>query len=475
MAQEWTVASPSPRMAELEEKRKLTRALLSGTAGMKAAGRIWLPEHPGEVGTGNYEVRLRGNVLTPFVEQAISKGNGKLFAKPIALTDVLPELLPLLENIDLQGRDFNSFAMSVVKSAWADGVSYVLVDKPVAADVKTVADEKIKGIRPYAIHIEAANLLEVLTEMINGALTIVRVRIKECSRVQDGQWGYRDQERVRVLERLADGTVIYQLWEERENVSGGKKEWAVVEEEITAMKRINLVAIYTNRVGFFEGEPAFQATAELNLAHWRVTSELQTTVTMSCFEMATFFGFEEGFVPKVGPCQSVISTDPEAKAGWMSPSGKGAEIAANYLKDIEARVETASANLRIESPGKVTATAAAIDSEETCAGLKAIAECNSDAFELMLQYFAELIGTDPAKAGTVKINDEFGQRRGTDAGLTSLDKALALGKLAEESYWEIMAWRNETPPTFDVALNHERLAAEGPPLSTLSARTQGDI
>jgi len=471
------VSTPSPVYIELEERRALTRDLLGGTPAMKRAGRKWLPEHPGEIGGGNYNLRLAGNVLTPFTAQAIDKANGKLFAKQITLTDVPPQIAALMEDFDLQGRDFNAFAMDATRSAWADGVTYILADeqKP-DKKIVTAADRTAANLRPYAVHIKACCLLDpVVSEMIGGKRTITRIRIKECTQVPDGKWGYREQERIRVLERWPDGSIIYQIWEEQETANG--KEWVMIEEDITAMKQIYLIALYTNRTGFMIGEPAFQATAELNLAHWRVTSELQNTVTMSCFEMLAATGVtKEDWSGDVGPNKIARCVAPDGKFYWLSPSGSGAKIASDYLKDIEARIESAGASLRVERAGNVTATAAAIDSEEGCAGLKAVAECNSDALELLLQYFAEMLGLDTKKAGSVAINTDFGAAKGSDAGLTSLDKALALGKLSEESYFEIMGWRGETPSDFDIELNRERLAAEGPSLGTLTNRNaQGDI
>lgn len=476
MDQKITVATPSPIYLELAAKRELTDDLLLGTPGMKRAGRKWLPEHPGEVGGGNYSLRLAGNVLTPFTAQAIDKANGKLFAKQITLTKIHPQIAALMEDFDLQGRDFNAFAMDAMRSSWADGVTYILADeqKP-SSKIVTSADRIAANLRPYAVHIKACCLLDpVVSEMIGGKRTITRIRIKECTQVPDGKWGYREQERIRVLERWPDGSIIYQIHEEQETANG--KEWVMIEEDITAMKQIYLIALYTNRTGFMIGEPAFPATAELNLAHWRVTSELQNTVTMSCFEMIAGTGVKpEEWNGGVGPNKRLSAEDPLAKFYWLSPSGQGAKIASDYLKDIEARIESAGASLRVERAGNVTATAAAIDSEEGCAGLKAVAECNSDALELLLQYFAEMLGLDTKKAGSVAINTEFGAPTGTQIGLQELGKMRLSGDISRKAYLAEMVRRGELDKQFKVDENEEDLSQEGVPLGTLSARTQGDI
>lgn len=466
-----TVADMTPRMAALEEKRQLTRALLGGTKEMIKQGKKWLPQHPGE-SPGNYAVRLESNTLTNFTEQAIDKAKNRIMSKPIALTDTPPEIEPLLEDIDLQGRDLNAFMMDVARQSFADGIAYVLVDKPNVGEVKTVADEKAAGVRPYAVQVPACCLLEARAEIINGVQTLTRVRIMECVTVPDGEWGYADKTRVRELLRQPTGEIIYRIWEEQQKANSTDKEWVVVEEGTTAMKRISLVPFYTNRVGYMEGEPAFQSTAELNLDHWRVKSEQKNALTMNCFEMLAATGVPADWVAKIGAAQVQVSSDPDSKFYYLSPSGKGVEMAANYLKDIEAQIETAKASLRVENGGRVSATAAALDSEEGCAGLKAVAEGFSDSLELMLSYMTEMMGMDPTKTGDVSVNTDFGAKHGSDIGLQEIGKARLAGDLSRKSYIDVLKWRAELPAEFDVDANDEELAKEGPDMSQLTMKPQ---
>lgn len=473
MTEAANVSTPSPRVAELEAKRALVRDLLSGTEGMIAAGKRRLPQHPAE-SDGSYRVRLEGNTLTNFLAQAIEKANSRIFAKEITLTDIPSEIEPLLENIDLQGRDLNSFAMDVLQQAFADGVSYILVDKPLALDVKTKADEAASGIRPYAVHVQACCLLEVMAEMIAGVQTITRVRIKECSQVPNGEWGYVEQDRIRVLIRdAATGAIGFQLWEEQQKQDARGQtytEWVKVDEGATGMKRIALVAVYTKRVGFMEGLPPFQATAELNLDHWRVKSEQKAALTMNCFEMLAATGVPDGWTAVVGPSKVQIATDPEAKFYYLSPSGAGVTLSAEYLKTIESQIDTASASLRVENGGNVTATAAALDSEEGCAGLKAVAEAAGDSLETMLSYFAEMMGLDPEKTGEVDVNSDFGAKKGSDVGLQELGKMRIAGDISRDSYIAELIRRGELAPDFDVAANDEEINQEGPSLASMTAK-----
>lgn len=473
MTQNVDVSTPSPRMAALEKKRQLCRDLMGGTTAMIDAGEKWLPKHPGE-SDKNYHVRLNGNILTNFLEQAIGKQVGKIFSKAIAIGDNVPEpIKTICENIDRQGRGLDAFAMDVAKKAFTDGISYILADMPKVAGVKTLAEEKAAGIRPYAIHIEACCVLEVLSEMIGGIETITRVRIMECvSRPVANSWEYATVEQIRVLKRVEVQTetgpkvvVAYELHQKNE-----KKEWVMIEDGATTLKRIALVPIYTNRCGFMEGQPPNQAIAELNLRHWRSTSEQINALSFQRFAMLSATGVGVDDTIEVGPSKVLKSTNPNAKFDYVEPTGKGVEMGSKDLESIEKQIETASAQLRIERGGQVTATAAAIDSAEGNAGLKAVANGIKDSVEQLFMLFAEMLNLGDDAGGEVTVNTDFGQAKGTPQGLQEIVKLRANGDISRKKTLEVMKWRGEIAEDFDADTNEEELQDEGPALGMITPK-----
>jgi hypothetical protein len=468
-----TVADPSPRVAYLESKRQLCRALMGGTDEMIAQGQTWLPKHPAE-SEKNYQLRLKGNILTNFLEQAVDKAAGKIFSKPIALGEnVPPDITTLCENIDRQGRGLDAFMMDVTKSTFTDGVSFILGDMPPDTGAQTLADEKAMGKRPYAIHVKAENILETVSEMIGGVDTLTRVRIRECtSKPVPDSWEYATIDQVRVLElvQVEDGyRVAYSLWQQAKE----SKDWMKVEEGLTTFQRIALVPVYTNRVGFCEGLPPFRSTAELNLRHWRSMAEQINALTFQRFAMLSAVGVSEDSTIETGPSKLLKSPNPEAKYAYVEPTGKGVEMGRLDLESIEAAIETASVNLRIERAGEVTATAAALDSAECNAGLKAVAGGIGDSIEQLFQHFAMMLGLGPDAGGEVAVNDDFGERKGTDAGLQEIGKYRALGDISRTQALQTLIWRGELPPDFDIELNAEEIDSEGPPLASFTNNNDG--
>lgn len=468
VAQGKTVADPSPRVAELEDKRKMVRAIMGGTEHLRTL-REYLPQHPAE-SDGVYSQRRKRAFLDNFVGVAIDKATGKLFGKEVTVDGAPSEIESLIENIDRQGSALHPFLMDVGKVAFRDGISFVLVDVPRADGVQTLADEKALGVRPYAVHIKTDQLLETLSEMIGGVSTLTRVRILETVvEPVPGGWDYTGTDQVRVWIREPSGLVRWELYRQL----GEKKEWTLADEGVTSFKSIYLIPFYTNRVGFCEGEPPFQNIAESTIEHWQWKSEHAHALSMCCFGMYTAVGVPDDFSFQVGPAKAHVASSPNARFGVLETSGAGVTLAATELKAIESRIETAGVNLRVENAGKVTATAAALDSDDTNAALKAVAKGFSDSVGLMLQAFAEIMGLNPDQAGGAHVNDDFGTKKGTDGGLVEIGKARALGDISRAGYLRALQWRGELPEDFDIDANDEELSAAEPALGAIGGDNQG--
>ena len=123
-------------------------------------------------------------------------------------------------------------------------------------------------------------------------------------------------------------------------------------------------------------------------------------------------------------------------------------------------IETVGAMLRVERAGQVTATAAAIDSEETNASLKAVALGIKDSIEELFQHFARILGLGEDAGGEVVVNTDFGAPRGTDAGLNTLAALNMAGKLSDLRMLAELQSRGELSPDFDHEKNADELTLE---------------
>ena len=458
-----TVETPAPNIADLEQHRQLIRDIAGGSAAMR--NKRYLCKYPAEE-MADYEARCARTFLDNFVDLAINKATGKIFAKPIILDNIPADIDILLDDIDRQGRTLDSFMMDVANTSFQDGISYVMADMPRTAGVVTLADEKSLGVRPYAIHVKPCCVLEVLAEMIGGVETLTRVRIKECTQQPIlGEWGYQNIEQIRVWIREPSGLVRWELWRENANTIEDER-WVMVDAASTTFRNIYLVPFYTNRTGFMLGAPGFQNIAESTLEHFQLKSDYQAALEMCNFGVYYAVGVSEDFKMKVGPRQSLIAPSPDSKFGILETSGAAVTLSLDAIKAVESRIESAGVNLRIERAGTVSATASAIDSEDTDCSIKAIAQGFGDSCELLLSYFAEMMG-NTAPDMEVNFNTSFGTPSGTPSGLDSLNKARALGDISRDAYLSELVRRGELSATFDPAIDADLLSQEAPTISAM--------
>lgn len=114
--------------------------------------------------------------------------------------------------------------------------------------------------------------------------------------------------------------------------------------------------------------------------------------------------------------------------------------------------------IRVDNAGQVTATAAAIDSAETNAGMKAVAKALKDAVEIALQYTADWMALGKS-AGEVTVYEEFGDVE-TEVTLDQLLKMRAQREISQPTFWDECKRRHILSDEFDADKEQTLLAAD---------------
>lgn len=402
------VAKPSKRYLELEEKRDLSRCLISGTDGMISAGKKYLLKHPAEE-EENYQIRLKSTTLFGAYKNTLLKMCGKVFSKPVTINpDVPTQIVSILDNIDGQGRNLTSFLFDVMIKGLEDGISFILVDytsikqQEDGSPPLTALDVKNMGARSTAILYSSDQLIDWKSENINGVQTLTCIRLKECVNVDDpdDEWGEKEVQQIRVLRPGS-----YELWRQ-----DNKNDWYLYDDGITAISYIPLIPYYTNRVGFMEGLPPLQSLAELCKQHWNSSSEQTQALTFARFAMMVFAGIDaDKDITKVGPNVIVKLSSPDAKWGLIETAGEGIKAGKQDIEDIEKRMLSAGMTARVETKAGVTATASAIDSTDADSILMAWATALEDCVQTMFSYMADYEGL--SDGGTVEVNKSFAMQQ----------------------------------------------------------------
>jgi Domain of unknown function (DUF4055) len=462
-----TVADVTDAVAAMQADWDLARALLGGTSAMREAKTKFLPKWPSEEQAA-YDNRLATAVLFPAYQRTVTTLTGKPFSKPVTVgEDVPPKIKEWLQDIDLQGRNIDAFASDLMQVGMGYGIGGILVDYPKAMGVRTAADERAAGLRPYMVEIKPWQVLGWVESRRNGAWVIEQLRLMECVAEPDGPWGTKKVDQVRVLEPGKWATY-------RQNE---KKEWVLHEEGITTLDFIPFVPVYGERTGFMTGKPPLIEVAHLNVAHWQSASDQQTILHVARVPILTVIGAEDTVdaAGKVVPWKLTVGASAAVRlpAGgdmkFVEHTGKAIEAGQKDLDALEERMRQAGAELLVLSPGKVTATQVATENAVGMCALQRIVQGLEDALDTALGYMAKWVKLETG--GHVTLFNDFGAASLAEASADLLLKANQAGKVSDETFHGELQRRGILSPDVDWVEEKERIELQGPPLGMIDDPT----
>lgn len=432
------VRKASSAVTAMSAPLPLIRSLLGGTAAMRAAGEQYLPRWPNEE-EKSYVARLGVATLFPAFRRTVEVLAGKPFSKPLTLGDDVPARLnDWTEDIDLQGRNLHSFAASLCEDALAAGFCGILVDYPPTSGLRTQADENAAGVRPYFVHIKLDDLLGWRYKRINGVATLTQLRILECVTEDDGDFGEREIQQVRVL--TSGAWAIYRK-------APDKDDWALHDDGTTTLPVIPFVPVYGQRAGFMLGTPPLLDLAHMNVEHWQSKSDQQTILHVARVPILFTKMLGDEVEITVGANSAVKAQDQHSDMKFVEHSGQAIEAGRKSLLDLEDQMRQAGAELLVIKPGNVTEVQTVADNEQGACALQRIASDLEDAIDAALQLMAQWV-SEP-EGGHVTIYKDFGAATLAEASAELLQKMNMAGTLSDETLFEEMQRRGIIRPDLE--------------------------
>ena len=399
----------------------LIDALMGGTGAMRASGKTYLPQWPGE-SNQSYKDRLATATLFPAYSRTVSVLTGKPFAKPVTLGEDVPaSIVKWLDDADLQGRNLHTFASEVSAEALAYGICGILADYPTVVGLRTIADERQTGVRPYLVHITHESVLGWLTTSVNGAVVITQLRLLETVEVPDGEFATKQIEQVRVLE-----VGKWTTW--RKTREDDPDSWAVFDSGDRTLAPIPFVPIYGFRKGFLVGIPPMLELAYLNVEHWQSKSDQQTILHTARVPILFAKGLAPDAAMTVGAGSLMNGTGEHADLKYVEHSGRAIEAGRLSLLDLEDRMRQIGAELLIIKPGNTSVVQTQTDNEQGMCDLKRIMQAVEDGLDQSLQFMADWVGE--ATGGHVTIFSDFGAASLAEASAALLFDMNSTGKLS---------------------------------------------
>ena len=397
------ISTPNLDYGNMVEAWDINDALMGGTLYMRQLGESYLPRWPKE-DKEDYKKRLAVATLLPAYEETINQNVGRVFAEPIQLGENVPDKLrENAKNIDLEGSRLDVWAQAFFSLAMQYGLSHALVDYPRvdAEQVKTKADEKATGARPYVTMLNPRQVIGWKSKMVGGKVQLTALRIKEVV-VEDGDdFGQTKVEQIRLL---TPGKVeIYR----KSTGAEGHATWALHEEWETSRRDITLSTLYTKRTGFMCGSPPLLNMALLNVKHWQSQSEQDNILHVARVPLLTVFGLEDGQELVIGSSSATQFSDRQ-KQGLEYVEHTGTSIASGKesLTDLVEQMRQAGAKLlRTDNTSTKSVDQTSEEKMQEQSPLYTMATSLEDAIDNILQIMAEYIGE--SEGGNVDVRTEL--------------------------------------------------------------------
>jgi hypothetical protein len=438
-----------------------TEALMAGTRAMRAGGKQFMPKWPNEEKEA-YEARVCTATLLPAYRRTVSVMAGKPFSKELtvkASSDQLQaEWKPWLDDIDRNGVSLNVFASEMMQEIVAHGLAGIYVDVPraVPGTPVTVAAEREAGVRPYFVRVKHD---QILGWRLDDQGRLAMLRIKECSEVEDGLYGTRMVDRVRVL---TPGH-----WELHE--ATGADAYAIVDQGDTSLPVIPFVALYGERLAPMIGRPPLLDLAFLNVKHWQSQSDQDTILHVARVPILAMIGADENSQLVVG-ASAAVKLPLGAEMKFVEHTGAAIAAGANSLNALEEQMVQTGAELLVQKPGQRTATEDANDAEGNKCDLQRITEALEDGLDQALVFAGLYVNKNPPQ---VTLFKDFGAATLSDASAQLVLSLQQAGLITKETALREQQRRGVLSPDIDISVEVAAAEAEGPALGSLGLPPPG--
>ena len=270
-----------------------------------------------------------------------------------------------------------------------------------AEKVKTKADEKAIGARPYVTMLNPRQVIGWKSKITGGKVVLTELRIKEVV-VEDGDdFGQTKVEQIRLL---TPGQVqIYR----KATGADGQANWTLHEEWQTSRRDITLVTLYTKRTGFMCGSPPLLNMALLNVKHWQSQSEQDNILHVARVPLLTVFGLEDGQELVIGSSSATQFSDRQKQGlEYVEHTGTSISAGKESLTDLVEQMRQAGAKLlRTDNTSTKSVDQTSEEKMQEQSPLYTMATSLEDAIDNILQSMAEYIGE--SEGGNVDVRTEL--------------------------------------------------------------------
>ena len=457
----------SPDSAAMVPYWDQTDTIIGGIKAMRLEKKTYLPAFKEEKDP-DYQIRLDNTKFTNIYRDIVESLASKPFEEEITLAgeDIPAHITDFLEDTNGRGDNLTVFAATTFFNGINSAIDWIFIDYPTVdtSKIKTQADQKEAGIRPFWSHVLGRNVLTAETKRIAGKEVLTLVRILEKG----------TPDHIREFVRDDNGVVTWKLYEKKDNTTAGKTEWLETDTGVISIGVIPLVPFATGRRdgSTFKYFPSMQDAADLQIELYQQESALKFAKVMAAYPMLAGNGVKpdkdaEGN-PKsitVGPMKVLYApTDGSGKAGswsFIEPAATSLTFLATDISETKKDLRELGRQPLTAQSGNLTVITTAVAAGKAKSAVGAWALGLKDALENALTITCLWLKVTDYKP-EVNVYTEFDSFLDGNDGLEHLRKLREGGDLSQATLWEETQRRRVLSPEFDQDKELERLLKEVP-------------
>lgn len=381
-----------------------------------AKGAKYLPRNEAEEAY-DYNARLNRSVFFNAFKRTVEGLTGLVFRKDVELGEDVPApIQEHWENIDLAGTHGDVFCRDLLADSLTAGHAAILVDFPDTGGTQYASEEQgPEALRPYWVPIKKEQILSWRTTVENGRTVLAQLVIEECSMVPHGMFGEKKQTLYRVLFRGATEAGQIVVGWKLLDVMPDKRVLVMAEGLYPTQNEIPVAEVKTSGSrSMFDSSPPLLDLAYLNLAHFQMWSDYNTSIHKTCCPVFYAVGISlpvdaDGKPQKIvlGPNSALLDQNPTASVGYASHDGAALGSVEQALENLKSDMGTMG--LAMLSPQKraaETAEAKRLDKSTSDSALSVAARGLQDGVERALGFHARYMGQETT-GGSVTVNRDY--------------------------------------------------------------------
>lgn len=428
------VDTQHPEYKEMLPRWRLCRDLAEGQCAVHKAGELYLPKLKDETDT-DYKVRRQRTILYNAFWRTIAGLSGMLFRKPPVI-EVQTFLLEMFDDITMSGVPLQVFAQQCAEETLILGRVGILADYPATnSENMTLAEQAAMNLRPSLQMYKAETIINWRMARIGNKTVLAMVVIKEDFEIRKNEFEFEYEDRYRVLDLDESGNYRQRVFRIDEK---GQDE--LVSEYLPLMNNSTMDAIPFIFIGADNltptiEEPALIDMADMNIAHYRVTSMWEHGCFFTGAPTPIIAGYTQenpGDKLYIGSSSAWVFPDPQTKAFYLEFTGQGLGALERNMDRKEQMMAVLGA--RMLSPDKKmveAADTASIHRSGENSVLSGIAQNVSQGLTKALQIFSEWAGGDSNVS--IELNREFLNMPVSAQDLTALVAAWQAGGISQET------------------------------------------